>query len=216
MCLNDKSGHTMITGFSNVRTSEYTILYDLYERIKDKSSYFYPFFFHKRRDDTSLSMSNNITDLHLIACFARRPKTDFHLSDYSYISFRRSIFEQVDVFQKYKIPVIAASPLGTGIEKIGFGSKCQWFELKPGIDKEYVEYEFVNNNTNQYTLISGINLLDSESLDSILKSAPLYHWNHIVQLIQNWYYEYVANHALNMFNSVSGQRPIFIVYKLSV
>lgn len=156
----------MVTGFSNARTSEYMILNNLYETIKSKCSLFYPFYFYKNRDDTRISLLNDIHNLHLIACFARRPKTDYPLSKYTNISFRRSMFEQVNFFRKYEIPVLAAAPLGTGIEEIGFGAKCQWFKLSSGIDFDYIEYEFDNYIIDTHSQIEGVNLLDNDSLYS--------------------------------------------------
>lgn len=203
----------MVIGFSNERTSEYMILNDLYNKISNRCSFFYPFFFHKKRDDTSISFLNRVINLHLIACFARRPKTDYPLSDYSVISFRSSLFEQVNFLKKYEIPVIAGTPMGTGIEKIGFGSKCQWFELNAGVDEYYVEYKFINFIIDPKSVISGINLLDDRDLNNLLLSTPIYNWAEMLQLLQNWYDDYYnyRSHSLNMFYSLLDKNQFLLL-----
>lgn len=107
-----------VTGFSNVRNSEYMILNDLYNRVQPSCQLFYPFYYQRRRDDTRLSLLNNPGDLQIVACFARRPKTDSVLSTETTVFFRHSIFEQTDFLEKFNIPVIAGTPLGTGIESM--------------------------------------------------------------------------------------------------
>ena len=63
-------GIFMSTGFSNIRTSEYTIINDLYNKIHNKCSFFYPFYFYKKRDDTNISMLNEISEFahHSLLC----------------------------------------------------------------------------------------------------------------------------------------------------
>lgn len=206
------------TGFSNERTSEYMILNNLYNKIKLYCQLFYPFFYHKRRDDTNISLMNDPGELQFVACFARRPKTDSVLSSETTISFRHSIFEQTEFFEKLDIPVIAGSPLGTGIERIGFGAECQWFQIRAGIKDYYLEYRFCQNIVDPDCLVNGINLLDDTQIHKLLLSAPQYRWSKIIELIQNWneiyatyYYTY---HNRNLFNSISGHKPVFIVYKM--
>ncbi len=206
-----------ITGFSNARSSEYMVLYDLYNRIKQECKFFYPFYYHRRRDDTNLSRLNKLENLKVVACFARRPKTDFVLSSNLIITFRNSIFDQVNLFNKFDIPVLAASPMGTGIEEIGFGSKCQWFKINPGIEKDYVEYEFREGQIKKDKLIDGIRMFENDDIHTLLKSVPNQSWIGILEKIEQWDITYsnyyFTYHKKNLFNSVSGLKPIFIALK---
>jgi len=203
----------MVTGFSNERTSEYMILNDLYGKMKDKCKYFYPFFFHKNRDDTILSLHNDVADLHFIVCFSRRPKTNAPFSEHTYISFRQSLFDHASFFHQHGIPVIVGSPLGTSIENIGFGSECQWFQIQPGVNEQYIVYRFMQYDIDTKTVIKGIELLDDDNLNKLLLSAPILDWNEIVQLLRSWYEHYQINHPRGLFYSIPGQKPIFIVYR---
>lgn len=105
----------MLTGFSTERTAEYIILHDLYMRMHNRDPFFYPFFYQRKRDDTYLSNANEIDELHLITCFARRPKTDTPNSPCATITFRPALFEHVEYFSKQGIPTIVGAPLGTSI-----------------------------------------------------------------------------------------------------
>ena len=208
-----------ITGFSNERTSEYMILNNLYNKVQSSCQLFYPFFYHKRRDDTLISLMNDPGDIQLVACFARRPKTDSVLSDKTIISFRRSIFDQVDFLENnFNISVIAGTPLGTGIQSIGFGGKCQWFQIHAGITDYYVEYRFRRNKVKPACLINNIRLLNDKQIHQLLLSSRKYNWPEIIELIQNWYEEYhkyyFMSHNCNLFNSISGLKPIFIAYQI--
>jgi hypothetical protein len=207
-----------ITGFSNERTSGYMILNDLYNKIQSRCRLFYPFYYHKRRDDTHISLMNDPGDIQIVACFARRPKTDSVLSSKTIISFRRSIFDQVDFLEKFDIPVIAGTPLGTGIENIGFGSKCQWFQVHSGIEDDYIEYRFRHHIIEPDCLVKGIRLLDDTQIHRLLLSTPKYNWSKIIELIQTWSEAYSTHyfmyHNRNLFNTISGIKPVFIVYDL--
>ncbi len=206
-----------ITGFSSVRSSEYVVLNDLYNRIRPSFKLFYPFFYQRNRDDTILSLSNKVDNLQLVACFARRPKTDAVLSPRTIITFRRSIFEQVDYFAKYNIPVLASSPIGTGLESIGFGSECKWFNINTGIKTDYEEFYFLKGQVNNKS-VKGINILENDELNNILLSAPKHNWVDIIDKIQNWNTEYTnfyfSYHLRNLFHYASGLKPVFIVYQL--
>ncbi|MHB8065525.1 MAG: hypothetical protein ACYDG2_23405 [Ruminiclostridium sp.] len=208
-----------ITGFSNVRSSEYMILNDLYCKIKSNCNIFYPFIYQKRRDDTILSLMNNVDNLQVVACFARRPKTDSVLSPKTIITFRHSMFEQAYFLKKYNIPVLAASPIGTGIKYIGFGSKCQWFQIDTGIMSYYEEYKLYNGQIISNDLADGINLVEKNEIDKILLSVPKQSWTEIIEKIQDWDVAYsnyyFTYHSRNLFNSVSGLKPIFIMYQFN-
>ena len=66
----------MATGFSNEKSAEYVVINDLYYKVKDKCSLFYPIIYQNKRDDTMISSQNNIDNLGLFICFARRPKVN--------------------------------------------------------------------------------------------------------------------------------------------
>ena len=197
-----------VTGFSSERTSEYMILNDLYNKVKSSCRLFYPFYYHKRRDDTHISLMNDLSDLHVVACFARRPKTDSVLSSKTTISFRQSIFDQTNILKEFYIPVIAGTPLGTGIESIGFGSKCQWFQIHAGITDDYVEYRFHDGVIEPGCQVKYISLLDVTQIHQILLSTENYNWH---QAYSRHYYMF---NNRNLFNSISGLKPVFIVSQL--
>lgn len=46
----------MATGFSNEKSAEYVVINDLYCKIKDKCSLFYPIIYQSKRDDTLISL----------------------------------------------------------------------------------------------------------------------------------------------------------------
>lgn len=108
--------------------------------------------------------------------------------------------------------------MGTGIENIGFGSKSQWFELNAEVDEDYIEYRFNNYVIDPGSVISGVNLIDDSGLKNLLLSAPSHDWAEILQLLQSRYDDYYKYyntfHSFNMFYSITGQKPIFIAYKL--
>jgi hypothetical protein len=203
----------LITGFSTERTAEYIILHDLYEKIRDQSSFFYPFFYQRNRDDTNLSAENEVEGLHLIICFARRPKTSVPYSSYSVVTFRQSIFEHVNYFSALGIPSIVGAPIGTGIEEIGFGSKCIWFQLRPREEADYITYEFFDGkiSSNQ---IDDISILDNCRLKEVLKTTHQYKWNEILTLVREWYFYFKATRPTGLFYTIPGQKPVFIAYKI--
>jgi hypothetical protein len=208
-----------ITGFSNERTSEYMILNDLYNKVQSKCRVFYPFYYQKKRDDTQLSLLNDPGELQVVACFARRPKTDSVLSRRTIITFRHSMFEQVNYLKKYGIPVIAASPIGTGIENIGFGSKCKWFQIDADIIANCIEYRFFDDFIEPDCVMEGIRLLDDMKINELLHSAPKKSWSEIIELIKVWNEAYTNHyfsfHSRNLFNTYSGYKPVFIVYDIA-
>jgi hypothetical protein len=61
----------------------------------------------------------------------------------------------------------------------------------------------------------GINILTNEMINDIFDKAPELQWREIVKLLQEWYLaeKYKINNN-RFFMSISGQRPIFIAYKL--
>lgn len=207
-----------VTVFSNARSSEYMILFDLFSKMEGKLKLFYPCYFNKNRDDTQLSLMSNVDDLRVIACFARRSKTDHINSKKTVISFRNSIFEQIEILKELQIPVIAGTPLGTWIEKIGFGSECQWFEIHSGVAEHYIEYEFNDYIIDENCLVAGIDLLNDNLINKLFLSAPKRTWKEIIELIRKWYElfknYYYRDHYENLFNSYSGLKPIFIIYKI--
>lgn len=203
----------MITGFSNERSSEYTILNDLYRKYEKHFSYFYPFHFHKNRDDTALSRSDNTQNLHLICLFSRRPKTNSIGSQQVYINFRSNTFFQSEFLYKYGISTISASPIASEIGELGFGATCQWFgsfsdiELNDGEKCNTFEKEITH--TGDFILKT----IDDEKLLKILESTKVFTWKEVLKIIKEWYHEYLDYAGRNMFNTYSGQKPVFIVYK---
>lgn len=204
----------LATGFSTERTAEYIILHDLYEKIKDRSSFFYPFFYQKNRDDTILSAKNEIEGLHLIICFARRPKTDIPNSSYSVVTFRQSIFEHVNYFADLGIPSIVGAPIGTSVENIGFGSKCTWFQLHSRKEEDYVTYEFFDSELSSKP-IDEISILNDCSLKDLLKSTTQYRWGEILSIVREWYSYFKANRPSGLFYTIPGQKPVFIAYRIN-
>lgn len=203
----------LITGFSTERTSEYIILHDLYEKIRDQSFFFYPFFYQRNRDDTNLSMENEVEGLHFIICFARRPKTDIPSSRYSVVTFRESIFDHVKYFSDLGIPSVVGAPIGTCIKEIGFGSKCLWFQLSPRKETDYITYEFFDGKISSSQL-DEISILDNDRLKEVLKTTNQYKWNEILSIVRKWYFYFTATRPTGLFYSIPGQKPVFIAYKI--
>ncbi len=202
----------MITGFSTERTAEYIVLHDLYERIKSHSSFFYPFFYQRNRDDTKLSLENKLEGLHLIICFARRTKTYSSDAAYSAITFRSSLFEQTNYFSALGVATIVGAPTGTSIAQIGFGCTCRWFQLYPSHDENYITWEFVDGIPyappgNHISILSDSGLLE------LLDQAPKFSWIEVLSIIREWNHMYKMTHPTALFNSIPGQKPVFIVYK---
>lgn len=202
----------MITGFSTERTAEYTILHDLYERIKNQYSFFYPFYYQKNRDDTHLSERNQIEELNLLICFARRPKTKNPNSSYSVITFRPTLFDHTNYFSALGVPTIIGAPIGTSIDKIGFGSKCYWFQLYPMKDNSYTHYEFMNGEPIKPES-RFIRLLNENSLGELFHQTPKNNWLGILSIVREWYKKFKMMYPTSIFNAFPGQKPIFIVYK---
>jgi hypothetical protein len=202
----------LITGFSTERTAEYIILHDLYEKIKDQYTLFYPFFYQKNRDDTHLSTQNQIEELHLLTCFARRPKTNVPDSPYSEITFRSSLFKNTNYFSSLGIPTIVGAPIGTSIDKIGFGSRCCWFQLYPTQDDSYTACEFMNGELyppkNDF-----ISILSNNDLRKLLSHSPKYSWYEILSIVHEWNLMFKEMYPMVLFNTLPGQKPVFIVYK---
>lgn len=139
------------------------------------------------------------------------------MSSYTYVTFRQSLFEQTNFLNKYGIPVISGTPIGTSIEKIGFGSKCIWFSIYPGNQEEYVVYKFYDGNIEADCTIKDISLVNDDGLYDILSLTPLLKWTEVISLLKAWQMEYkdyfYSNHGRILFNSIPVQRPFFIVYK---
>ena len=202
----------MITGFSTERTAEYTILHDLYERVSDQYSLFYPFYYQKNRDDTHLSEKNQIEELHLLICFARRPKTKTPNSPYSMITFRPNLFNHTNYFSTLDIPTIVGAPIGTSVDKIGFGSRCYWFQLYKTQDNSYTICEFMNGKL--YTLKSNfVCLLSDNKLRELLHQTPKHSWLEILSIVRKWNSVFKMTYPTGFFNIFPGQKPIFVVYK---
>lgn len=205
----------MPTGFSNEKSAEYVVLHDLYNKVKDKCSFFYPFVYQSKRDDTLLSLNNEINDLHLIICFARRPKT-YHIGgNMVEITFRETLFDRSDYFKTKGVESIIGAPIGTSIEEIGFGAQCQWFYPNHNIMDGYSHCFIDKNGIDFIENTPGINILTYEMINDIFDKAPELQWREIVKLLQEWYLaeKYKINNN-RFFMSISGQRPIFIAYKL--
>lgn len=204
----------MPTGFSNEKSAEYVVLYDLYNKVKNKCSFFYPFIYQSKRDDTMLSLDNEINNLHFIICFARRPKAYFVGEKRVEITFRKTLFERSDYFKAKKIESIVGVPIGTRIEEIGFGADCQWFYPKQNFTDGYSQCHILKERKNLKDNIPGINILTDEMINELFDSSPILKWKDIIEMLQEWYYWEKSMVYSRFFMSISGQRPIFIAYKL--
>lgn len=202
----------MLTGFSTERTAEYIILHDLYMKTNNRYPFFYPFFYQRNRDDTYLSSANEIDELHLITCFARRPKTDIPNSPRAVITFRPALFEHTEYFSKIGIPTIVGAPLGTSIKQMSFGSKCCWFQLYPSQDNSYTTCEFIDGQP-LLPFDNSISILSNEDIQSLFDQAPQMSWREVLSVVQEWNATYKMTHPTALFNSMPGQKPVFIVYK---
>lgn len=204
--------YTAVTGFSNVRSMEYVLINDLYD--KNEFDFFYPFYFWKNRDDTILSLSNNLDEIGLIALFSRRPKTDYVNSDYIEVSFRETLFRQSNLLQQYEIPVIIGLPIGTSILEMGFGAKVQWFIHNSNNNDDEVTYVFKKNDVNKKKA-NTLNFVNLSDVYDVMSKSRKYTWREVVETIQKWYLAYrnIYNQNRSSFFNTGVQRPVFIVYK---
>lgn len=203
----------MATGFSNEKSAEYVVLFDLYSKLKNKCTFFYPFLYQSKRDDTLLSLQNQVNDLRLVVCFVRRPKANYEDDDEIEITFRETLFDKSNFFYKEGVSSIIGVPIGSRIEEIGFGAKCQWFYP----EKNAISHStcIINKNSMEFLkLDKTVNALSEHEIIDLIKCATIWKWNEIILLLQTWY----AKEKYNSFNRfgfwVRGQRPIFIAYKL--
>jgi hypothetical protein len=205
----------MPTGFSNEKSAEYVVLYDLYNKVKDRCSFFYPFIYQSKRDNTLLSLHNEIDDLQFIICFARRSKTYFVGDNIVEITFRETLFSRSDYFKTKKIESIIGAPIGTRIEEIGFGAHCQWFYPEQNFTDGYSHCLIHKNRSNFIEHIPGIKLLTDDIINQIFDNAPVLKWKDVIELLQEWYLIEKCSVYSRFFMSVQGQRPIFIAYRLN-
>ena len=203
----------MVTGFSNEKSAEYIILYDLYNKFKDKFTFFYPFIYQSKRDDTLLSLKNEINNLRLIVCFARRPKANYKDDNEIVITFRETLFDKSNYFYEEGVDSIIGVPIGSRVEEIGFGARCHWFYP----EKNAISYSTCVINKNSMELVKfdkAISVLNEYEIIDLMKCAKTRNWKEIIMLLKTWYM-YETNNSYNGFGFwVRGQRPIFIVYKL--
>ncbi|MDQ2086983.1 hypothetical protein RBH29_11145 [Herbivorax sp. ANBcel31] len=209
----------MTTGFSNVRSMEYLLIHELYKTFKDKFEFYYPFFFQRKRDDTLLSSLNYLSDIKLVALFARRPKTDSPNSNFIEVTFRQSLFEQAYELGKNNVSAICGSPLATRIKDIGFGAQIQWFIIKNNTHQTLVTYEFIDGEIETRTLVDEVQLIDDSHLLNILNKSPKLSWNKVLEKITKWNEDYIKFNLGNTysrffatFNNI--QKPVFIAYRL--
>lgn len=205
----------MPTGFSNEKSAEYVVLFDLYNRVKDKCSFFYPFIYQSKRDDTLLSLENDINNLHLIICFARRPKAYKLGGNMLEITFRESLFMRSDYFKSKNIESIIGAPIGTRIEEIGFGAHCQWFYPTVNFRDKYSECHISKDRLNYIDVEPGINILSDEVINQLFNNALILQWKDIINIVQEWYLVEKNRVSNRFWMSITGQRPIFIAYKLN-
>ncbi len=204
----------MPTGFSNEKSAEYVVLNNLYNKVKDKCSFFYPFIYQSKRDDTLLSLQNEIDDLRFIICFARRPKTYRIGDNVVEITFRETLFSRSDYFKTKSVESIIGAPIGTRIEEIGFGANCKWFYPKQNFTDRYSQCLIYKDGVNFIDENPGINMLSDDMINELFESAPVLQWKEIIEMLQEWYFMEKNRIYNRFFRFVQGQRPIFIAYKL--
>lgn len=204
----------MATGFSNEKSAEYVVINDLYGKIKDKCSLFYPIIYQSKRDDTMISLQNNIDDLGLLICFARRPKVNSIYDEIIEITFRETLFKHANYFYDKGVDSIIGIPIGSRIEEIGFGAKCKWFVPEKNGDGKF-SYCLVDKSSLECIMESdNVNELIEDAIIDIVRRAKKWSWNEILELLKNWYWQ-ERQEAFTSFGFwVRGQRPIFVVYKL--
>ena len=106
--------------------------------------------------------------------------------------------------------------MGTSIDTIGFDAHCQWFKINYG--STYLEYIFHNNILDTHYINKSVTLIDDLNLFTLISCTPERYWNETIKIINDWYRTfnnfYFEYHNRNVFNSISGLKPIFIAYKL--
>lgn len=186
----------MATGFSNEKSAEYVVIYDLYCKIKDKCSLFYPIIYQSKRDDTLISLQNDIDDLRLIICFARRPKVNNIRDEIIEITFRETLFKHADYFYNEGVDSIIGIPVGSKIEEVGFGAKCKWFYPKKHSGCSF-SYCLVNKSSlNCIKESDNVNELEEDEIFDIMQKTKKWSWHEILELLKNWYRKKSRKHLL--------------------
>lgn len=204
----------MATGFSNEKSAEYVVINDLYCKIKDKCALFYPIIYQSKRDDTMISSQNNIDDLGLLICFARRPKVNSLYDEIIEITFRETLFKHANYFYNKGVDSIIGIPIGSRIEEIGFGAKCKWLVPEKNGDGKFSCCLVDKSSLKCIMESDNVNELKEGAIIDIMRRAKKWSWNEILELLKNWYWQ-ERQEAFTSFGFwVRGQRPIFVVYKL--
>lgn len=204
----------MATGFSNEKSAEYVVINDLYYKVKNYCSLFYPIIYQSKRDDTLISLQNNIDNLGLLICFARRPKVTNIYDDIIEITFRETLFKQADYFYNEGVKSVIGVPIGSRIEEVGFGAKCKWFYPKENSDCIFSHCLVDKSSLNCIKKSDNVSELKEDEIVNIMQRIKKRSWKEILELLKNWYWK-ERQEAFTSFGFwVRGQRPIFVVYKL--
>lgn len=204
----------MATGFSNEKSAEYVILNDLYCKIKDMCSLFYPIIYQSKRDDTRISVQNDIGNLRLLVCFARRPKVTHVQDEVIEITFRETLFKHANYFYNIGVESIIGVPIGSRIDEIGFGAKCKWFYPEKNRNYEFCHCLVDKSSFRCLKNDIGINELKEHEIIERMRYTKQWNWHEIVELLYNWYKKEKEDSFSRFGFWVRGQRPIFVVYKL--
>lgn len=204
----------MATGFSNEKSAEYVILNDLYYKIKDMCSLFYPIIYQSKRDDTRISGQNDIDNLRLLICFARRPKVTRVQDEVIEITFRETLFKYANYFYNKGVDSIIGIPIGSRIDEIGFGAKCKWFYSEKNRDCDFCHCLVDKTSLCCLKKDKGIDELEEHEIIERIQYAKKWNWHEIVELLQDWYKKEKEDSFSRFGFWVRGQRPIFVVYKL--
>lgn len=204
----------MATGFSNEKSAEYVVINDLYYKVKDNCSLFYPIIYQSKRDDTMISSQINIDNLGLFICFARRPKVNNIYDDIIEITFRETLFKHANYFYNEGVESIIGTPIGSRIEEVGFGAKCKWFYPKENSDCIFSHCLVDKSNLNCIKASNNVSELKEYEIIDIMRRAKKRNWYEILKLLKNWYWKERQEAYTHLGFWVRGQRPIFMVYKL--
>lgn len=204
----------MATGFSNEKSAEYVIINDLYYKVKENCSLFYPIVYQSKRDDTMISLQSNIGNLGLLICFARRPKVKKLYDNIIEITFRETLFKHSNYFYNEGVESIIGVPIGSGIEEVGFGAKCKWFYPNENSDCIFTHCLVDKSNLNCIEKSDKVSELKEEEIIDKMQRSKKYSWSEILELLKNWYKEERQGAYTRFGFWVRGQRPIFVVYML--
>jgi hypothetical protein len=117
--------------FMSEHTAEYVLVPNITRRVSNRFASVVPFYFWKRREGNSLSLSQGSGIRgRLAAIYARRPKIGDNHPDDIIMKINSDIFEMAIRARTFKIPVFVGIPLMKSILDMRIDSPCSLFRVR--------------------------------------------------------------------------------------